>query len=212
MDERSWGWRAVRGIIAIALHALAQERQVTVDQLELGSLVCHLLGPGGSPVRSLAARVVGGDLAYGIGVDGLAVGLVGVEDPDPVLVQWLWLACSWPAPAAGEPLFGGLARGIGGDRRTPAVDICTGWALDTAIGALNAERGGLPRDTKVLVTGGEHTGRTGRVVSSAWHLDEERHTVRAGPAPGYEVHLDREPGEVPVVPVILTGHLRPHSG
>ncbi|MFE2426925.1 hypothetical protein ACFXJ5_09250 [Streptomyces sp. NPDC059373] len=170
----TWDGRAIRGVLTVTFAGLARRQGRAVPDVETGSVLWHLDQGGPALVYELGEEL---DL--------------NAEDAQPVNAasQWAWLTRSWP----GEPGLtnsDGMPRGIGRGAPLPAVDVCTLWAAAAARDALIAERpAGLAPRTRVRVTGGDATGRTGEVIAPAWLRNDELRTIKPGPPHGYQVAL-----------------------
>lgn len=170
----SWDGRAIRGILTVTLAGLAAQSRRGVADVETGVLLWHL-DQGSSMVYEIAA---------GLGLE--AEGTLPAEAAS----TWAWLTRPWPKepPLANSD---GMPRGIGRGSSKPAVEVVTPWALGAVRDVLTSERPpGLSPRARIRVTGGDHEGREGEVISPAWLLDDEHRTVRPGPPHGYEVALD----------------------
>lgn len=188
----SWDGRAIRGVLAVVLAGLAERHKCPVDEVTAGSMLWHL-DQGPAIVYELGEEL-------GLGAEGARL--------EAAAEEWAWLTRRWPSspPPANS---GGLPRGIGRGSELPAVEVCTMWAASAARDALIAERPpGFQPGAHVLVTAGEHAGRTGAVLAPAWLLDHENRTVEPGPPHGYEVRL-KVPGEPdgPQTTAVLDGPL-----
>ncbi|MFF2080638.1 hypothetical protein ACFVXG_38470 [Kitasatospora sp. NPDC058162] len=188
ISSQVWEWRAVCGVLAIALVALAEQRGEPAEMVPLDALPWHLMDQ--ERVRVLAAEATAG----------------GDED---AVAQWEWLTRRWPENPDGER-WDGLYRFFLPDVDAPAIDIVVPRTLDVCLAALNHDRGSWRLGIEVKVVGGEHDGRSGRIMSSAWSIDGESLLVAPGPPAGYGVHLDHDglggpPAEAVVVPA---GQLR----
>ncbi|MER6567042.1 hypothetical protein ABT288_12800 [Streptomyces sp. NPDC001093] len=191
----TWDGRAIRGVLAVTLAALAKQQGRPAAEVDVGSVLWHL-DRGPAMVRELA--------------DTLGLSAEGAQ-PTEAASEWAWLSRPWPtAPARANS--GGMPRGIARGSSLPAVDVVTHWAGAAAQAALAAERpAGLTAGTRVRVVGGEDKGRSGEVVAPAWLMDDEHRTVLPGPPPGYEVVLSvpgQERGSRRVVMSTIEGEIR----
>ncbi|MFI2270524.1 hypothetical protein [Micromonospora aurantiaca (nom. illeg.)] len=177
----SWDWVATRGIIAVALHALACRDAVAVAAVPLGRLIVPLRD------RNRLVMLVTTTLAEQID-----------DAAHPVSAQWAWLLRRWDPDAPPGERWDGRARGIGRGLPDAAVDVCLLWAGTAVERALLDERGGLHRRTQVTVHGGEHTGRAGIVEGAAWQLDPPGTAIAPGPPETYMINLGAEFGHRPV--------------
>ncbi|MDG4795216.1 hypothetical protein [Micromonospora sp. WMMD1082] len=177
----SWDWVATRGIIAVALHAVACRDEVPVAAVPLGQLIVPLLDE--DRFVTLVTTVLAAQLG---------------DAANPVSAQWAWLRRPWDPDAPPGKRWDGLTRGIGRGLRDPAVDVCLLWAGAAVEQAMLNERGGLHRGTRVTVSGGEHGGRVGVVEGAAWQVDPPGTAVVAGPPDAYMINFGAELGYRPV--------------
>ncbi|WP_433531332.1 hypothetical protein ACQPYA_04265 [Micromonospora sp. CA-263727] len=181
----SWDWVATRGIIAVALHALACRDAVAVTAVPLGRLIVPLLD------RDRFVTLVTTTLAAQIS-----------DATHPVAAQWAWLLRPWDPDAPPAERWDGLTRGIARDLPDPAIDVCLHWAGGAVERTLLDERRGLQRLAQVTVQSGEHRGRVGIVEGAAWELDPSGTAVVDGPPHAYMINCGAEFSDRPVrIPV-----------
>lgn len=140
--ERHWDYVGIRGVLAIALQALAQQTGCGPEDVPLEELRRHCQqGPG--HVRVLAASLVGEDLAYSLDTDPDA----SVPAPgDPPVATWLWLTRLWPPapphdidglpPHSSRQRWDGMLRGVARNDPRAAVDLLDSWAADAVAAAV----------------------------------------------------------------------------
>ncbi|MFB6791744.1 hypothetical protein ACFCWT_34330 [Streptomyces olivaceus] len=116
----TWDERAVRGVLAVAIAAVAHREDRAADQVGIAEVLA-LLAQGPPAVYEAGRRL----------------GLDTTDTPGDARAEWAWLTRPWPTepPVANG---GGLPRGIGRRSPLPAVDACTVWAAQAAASAEQA--------------------------------------------------------------------------
>jgi hypothetical protein len=199
MDEQCWDHVAIRGIVATVLYTLHLRERQPVDTIGWPAVLWQLHDH--ERVTALVTTVlprVGHDLAH------------TAAPGDPVTECWRWLNRTWdpgapvksallqPAPsnrsqdgwvpAAPEPRWGGMCRGIGNGLPDPALEVCTHWAAGVVQRQMITVNQGHHTHDRIKVTAGSLTGHRGYVRDAGWYFDDQSETVE-GPT-GYVVDLD----------------------
>lgn len=140
--DRHWDHVGIRGILAVVLQVLADQKARSVDEVPLQE-VRDGCEQGAVHVRDLAVLLVGEELARSLDTDPTVSVPAGREHP---VAMWLWLTRLWP-PAVPDDIDGvppyraqrwdGMTRGIARNHPGAAVDLLTAWAADAAMAALD---------------------------------------------------------------------------
>ncbi|MBQ0923094.1 hypothetical protein KBO27_04010 [Saccharopolyspora endophytica] len=182
-QSESWDNRATAGVTAMATFALAQRHEVVPHAVGLDRLICPLMHH---------TRYMG--LVHSTLPDNHLFG--GRESDDPVAAMWAWLTRRWPTDVLRFPVGTGVEYPprysiAGRCTPRPATEIYLLWAANAVDQALRAERGALSHEVRsVHVTGGPHTGRTGRLENPVWQITADLQRVVPGPPSAYVVTLE----------------------
>ncbi|MFE0056084.1 hypothetical protein [Streptomyces sp. NPDC059003] len=134
--EQHWDYVAIRGLLAVVLHALAEHTGSSPATVPLDALQEHC-EQGPEHLRALAVPLVGERLAHGLDTDPATVATAG----DSMVITWLWLTRTWPRqpsdqwPTPTATQYNGMTRALGHGHPGAAIDILPCRAADAVNGA-----------------------------------------------------------------------------